>query len=203
MTGFVISGIALFAFLHRAGFLLRSGNDLDKGILNVCHADQTLFTSGGKQGCLIQQVCKIRTGEACGGTRHLAQIDVRFQRFVACMNLQNIFTSPQIRYIDRDLTVKTSRTKERRIQNIRTVGCSHDNDAIVRAETVHFDKQLVQRLFTFIVTAAKTCASVSAYRIDFINEDDGSGGFPCGFKQITDTGRTDTDIHFHKVGAGD
>ncbi len=37
-------------------------------------------------------------------------------------------------------------------------------------KSIHFNKQLVKRLFTLIMTAAKTCATLTTYCINFINE---------------------------------
>ena len=42
------------------------------------------------------------------------------------------------------------------------------NDTLVRTEAVHFDKQLVQRLLTLVMTAAETGSALAADRVNLI-----------------------------------
>ena len=60
------------------------------------------------------------------------------------------------------LPVETARAQKRRVKDIRAVRCRNDDNAFVNAETVHFHKQLVQRLFALIMPAAKARAAASA-----------------------------------------
>ena len=71
------------------------------------------------------------------------------------------------------------------------------------AEAVHFDEQLVESLFLFVVTAAETCTAASADCIYFIYENDSRRCFSCRIEKVAHTGSTDADIHFHKVGTRD
>ena len=88
------------------------------------------------------------------------------------MNFQDFFPSAHIRSADTDLTVKASRTHDRRIQNIHTVGCCHDDDALVVTEAVHLDEHLVQSLFSLIVAASHTGSAASGHGIDLVDEDE-------------------------------
>ena len=88
------------------------------------------------------------------------------------------------------------------IQNIRTVRCRNHDDAFVDTEAVHLNQQLIQRLFSFIVAAAHTGATLPPYRINFINEND-TGSILFGLvEQITHTGCADAHKHLHKVRTG-
>ena len=69
------------------------------------------------------------------------------------MNLQDLFPSLQIRQFHRDSPVKTSRTKLCRIQGIRTVGCCQNDNTYGSIKSVHLSQQLVQSLFSLIITA--------------------------------------------------
>src|SRR5699024_11949417 len=71
--------------------------------------------------------------------------------------------------INRNLSIKTTRTKEGRIQNIWAVSCGNHNDAFIPINTVHFNKQLVQGLFTFIMSATKSSATLTSNSINPIN----------------------------------
>src|SRR5258708_29706644 len=54
------------------------------------------------------------------------------------------------------LAVETAGAQQRRIQDVGTVGCSHDDNAEVGLEAVHLDQHLVQGLFTLIVATARS-----------------------------------------------
>ena len=59
------------------------------------------------------------------------------------MNLKNFFTACHIRSSDYNLSVKTSRTHDRRIKNIHTVGCCHHDNSLINTKSIHLNKHLV------------------------------------------------------------
>ncbi|MNM58803.1 hypothetical protein D3C81_700440 [compost metagenome] len=113
------------------------------------------------------------------------------------------FASFHIRTVNRNLTVKTSWTKQRRVKNICTVCSCYDNNTFVAAKTIHFYEQLVERLFTFVMATAKSGATLTTYSINLIDKDDTWCIFLRIFEQIPYTGSTNTDEHFYEVGTGD
>ena len=119
------------------------------------------------------------------------------------MHLEDFLTAFDIRQADIHLAVKPAGAQQRFVQDIGAVGGRHDNNAVVRVETVHLDKQLVQRLFTLVMPAAKAGAALATDRVDLINEDDAGHRLFGLFKQITHAGCADADIHFNKIGARD
>ena len=86
------------------------------------------------------------------------------------MDLQDGLSSLDVRVSDRDLTVETAGTQERRVEDVGTVGGGDHDDAEVRGKSVHLDQQLVEGLLTLIVAAAETRASLTSYSVDFIYE---------------------------------
>ncbi len=48
----------------------------------------------------------------------------------------------------------------------------HDDNALIRAKTIHLDKHLVQCLLTLVVSAAHSCATASGYCINLIDKYD-------------------------------
>ena len=120
---------------------------------------------------------------------------------MAC-TLKNLFSSLNVRAAYRHLTVKTSRTKDRRIQNIHSVGSCHNNNALINPETIHLYKELVQSLLSFIMAAAHAGSSLSGNCIDLINKDDTWSMFLAFFKKVSYSGCTYTNKHFHKVRTG-
>ena len=118
------------------------------------------------------------------------------------MDFEDFFSACHIRSSYDHIPVETSRTQDRRIQNIFPVCRRHNDNALVDAESVHLDKQLVQRLLTLVMTAAQTTASSSRHSVDLIDKDD-TRCVPFGvLKQISYTGSADTDKHLHEIRTG-
>ena len=118
------------------------------------------------------------------------------------MDHKDLFSALDIRASHTDFTVKSSRTEDRRIQNIHTVGRCHYDDSFIYSKTIHLYKKLVQRLLSLIVAAAHTGSSLTGYRIDLINKDDARCMTLALFKKISYTGSTDTNKHLHEIGSG-
>ena len=119
------------------------------------------------------------------------------------MHLEDRFASLDVRRTDIDLTVKAARTQQRVVQNVLTVGRGDDDNALVRAEAVHLNQQLVERLLTLVVSAAEACAALAADRVDLIDEHDRRCVLLCLLKQVAHAGCTYADIQLNEVRAGD
>ena len=98
------------------------------------------------------------------------------------------------------LTVEPSRTQQRGVENVRTVGRRHDDNPFVGLEAVHLDEDLVEGLFAFVVTAAEPRASAPPHRVDFIDEDDAGLILFGEVEQVAHARRADADVHFHEIG---
>ena len=119
------------------------------------------------------------------------------------MHLEDLLTTTNIRQSHHHLAIKTTRTQQSRIQHIRTVGGSNHNDCLMAFKAIHLNQHLVQRLLPLIVTTAKTCATLTPYCINFINEDDTGCRLLGLFKHVAHAGGTDTDKHLDKIGTRD
>ena len=199
MSGFVEGNRFAFFFADDAITFGRSCNDAIFSFINVRSIDFFFIATSGKQSCFIQQVGKVGPDKSRGLLGNDFQIDILGQRLVLRMHLENCFAPFNVRTANQNLAVKTSGTKQSRIQNIRTVRGSHDDNAFVAFKTVHFDQQLIQSLFTFIMSAAHAVSAPTTNGIDFIDENDWRGVLLGIFKKITDTAGTDTDKHFNEV----
>ena len=118
------------------------------------------------------------------------------------MNLKNLLTSSDIRSANCHTAVETTRTQNRRIQNIHTVRGCHYNDSFIDTETIHLNQHLVQCLLSLVVTAAKTGSSLSCHCIYLINKYD-TGCVLLSFrKHIPHTGCSDSDKHLDEIRTG-
>ena len=88
------------------------------------------------------------------------------------MYLEDGFTLLDIGQFDVNLTVETAGTQQGAVEDIGSVGGSHHYDTVVGPETVHFGKQLVKRVFTFIVGVAQSAMTASATNgVNLIDKD--------------------------------
>ena len=77
------------------------------------------------------------------------------------MNAQNRFTTDHIRIIDRDPAIETTGAEQRRVEHVRAIRCRQNDDALILRKAVHFNQQLVQRLFAFVMAAAQARAALT------------------------------------------
>ena len=115
------------------------------------------------------------------------------------MNSEDSLSSLGVGISDSDLSVKASRSEKRRIKDIGTVCCGNDYNALIFFKSIHLNKKLVESLLSFIVTAAHSCASVTAYCIDLVYKDYGRRLFFRLVKKVSDSRSADTDIHLDKI----
>ena len=203
VSGFVIGGQAFRPVAHLAALLLRAHLDLEDGLVDVLHRDEAVLAAYGQQGRLVHQVFQVSAREARCALGNRVEVDIVAQLLVARMDFQDGFAPADVRQAHIDLAVKAAGTQQRVIQNVGTVGCRHDDDALVVAEAVHLHQQLVERLFALVVAAAETAAALSADGVDLVDKDDGRGHLLGLVKQVADTACTDADVQLDKVRAGD
>ena len=187
---------------HPALFL-GACNDLDHGFLQILHTDEGTSQLCGTKGSFIQKILEIGAGEACGLLGDGIEIHVVGQRLIPGVYPKNGGTALGIRGTHIDLPVKAAGTQQSGVQNVYPVGSGHDDHALAALKAVHFHQQLVQGLLPLIVTAAKTGATLTAYRINLIDENDGRSLLFGLLKQVTDTACANAHIELYKIRTGD
>jgi len=114
------------------------------------------------------------------------------------VHLQNGFAPLEVRSVEHHTAVKATWAEQGRVEDIRAVGGSDDNHVRVSAETIHLYQELVEGLFAFVMTAAKTCPAVATYRVDFINKDDTRRMLFRLAEKVTHAAGADANEHLHK-----
>ena len=117
------------------------------------------------------------------------------------MDLQYLFSSLYVRYVDVYLSVKSARTHKSRVEYVGSVCRRHNYNAFVLFKAVHLHKQLVEGLFSLVVSAAETRASLSAHGVYLVNEYDTRHILLCLIKEVSHSRRTGTYKHLYKVTA--
>ena len=74
---------------------------------------------------------------------------------------------------------------------------------VEESEAVHFDQQLVQRLFTLVVAAAQAHSTAAADGVDLVDKDDARAAPPGLLEQVAHATGADADEHLDELGARD
>ena len=119
------------------------------------------------------------------------------------MHPQNLLASLDVRAVNRYLAVKATRTQQRRVKDVGTVGCRNQDDGGVVLKAIHLDKHLVERLLALVVASAYARAALTTNRVNLVDEDDGRGSLFGLLEQVAHAAGTHANEHLDKVGAAD
>mmetsp|Transcript_32035 Transcript_32035/g.59641 ORF Transcript_32035/g.59641 Transcript_32035/m.59641 type:complete len:249 (+) Transcript_32035:866-1612(+) len=170
---------------------------IDVGVFN-----DRLVGPGGVDGSLVHESLKGGTRESRRTTSNRLQVNTFSKRLSTSVHLQDGNAALEIRETDLDAAIETARTEESRVKNVGTVGGSENNDSGVTLETVHLGEDLVQSLFTLVVTSGNTGTTLTTNRINLINEDDARGVLLRHVEEITDAGSSDTNEKLNELRTG-
>jgi len=100
---------------------------------------------------------------------------------------RNLLATAHVGQRHHHLAIEATRTQQRRIEHVGAIGRRDDDDAFVAFEAVHLDQQLVESLLAFVMTAAQARATMTADRVDFVDEDDAGRVFLGLLEHVTHT----------------
>src|SRR6516164_3111753 len=173
--------------------------DLVLGVLEVRHLDELLVLSRGEEGGLVDEVREVGPRKAGSAPRQHLQLDVRRQRNPAGVDPEDLLPTLDVGPRHHDLAVEAAWPEQRRVQHVRPVRRSDQDDAVVRLEAIQPHGELVQRLPAPGMPAAETGAPSAADRVDLVHEDDTGGVLLALRKQVADSGGADADGHLDEV----
>mmetsp|Transcript_3657 Transcript_3657/g.4370 ORF Transcript_3657/g.4370 Transcript_3657/m.4370 type:complete len:502 (-) Transcript_3657:409-1914(-) len=178
--------------------LFKTNHDTVNGSINLFPSNGRLLGTSGGNGGFVHEVLKLSSRETGSTTRDGFKIDIGFKRLTTGVDTKDTGTALEIRKVDSDLTIETSRTEKSLIKNVDTVSGGNGDNSGVSIETIHLNKDLVDSLFTFIVTTGETSTTLTTDGINLINEDN-TGSILLGLSEdITDTGGTHTNEHLYE-----
>src|SRR5438874_8117066 len=119
------------------------------------------------------------------------------------MDPQNFLAPFHVGKIDGDLAIETAWAKQGRIENIRPVSGSDDNDAFLGIESIHLDEQGIQGLFALIVAASDAMAAMTTDRVNFVDENNAGRRFLALLKHVANPAGADADKHLDEIGTAD
>mmetsp|Transcript_2465 Transcript_2465/g.5107 ORF Transcript_2465/g.5107 Transcript_2465/m.5107 type:complete len:348 (+) Transcript_2465:713-1756(+) len=198
MAGFMVGNQFLLLQLRIASFLLKSHHDTVNSSINFFPSNSGLGLAGSSDGSFIHQVLKLGTRESRSTAGDGFKINIRFKGLATRVNTQDTSAALEVWQVNSHLTIKTSRSEERLIKDINSVsGCNCD-DSWVSIKTIHLNQNLIDSLFTFIISTGISSTTLATNSIDLINENNTGSILPGLSKDITDARSTDTHKHFNK-----
>lgn len=174
MASLMISNLGPFLLGHKHVPLLNAAHHSVSCRLEVLHGHKLPLTSGGNQRSFIAKIRQVGSREsgAQSGKRSGVFLDTLLQGQFLQVQFHDLFSGLDVRKTDRNLSVKSTRSQEGRIEDISAVGSSEDNDSFICLEAVHFDEELVEGVFSFVVGAESLVGSASTHCVDFVDPDD-------------------------------
>ena len=199
MTAFVVRDSLLRMLVHNETLALGTSHNALHGLGNLGLRDNLLVAASRQQRAFVHKVRKVGARKARRERCHALQVHVRTQRLVLGVHFQNALAALYVGRVHHNLAVETTRAQQRGVQNIHAVRSSNKHHSIILVKAVHLNKQLIQRLFAFIVAAAYARTALTTNGIDLINEDNGRTCLFGLVEQVAHTGSTHAHEHFHKV----
>ncbi|KAI6766385.1 hypothetical protein HG531_011607, partial [Fusarium graminearum] len=156
------------------------------------------------QSSLVNDIGNVGTREARSESRQTTnKVFLVFVGYnLVQVDLEDLLTTLHCRSIDEDVSIESSRSHQSLVQHIRSVSTSKDDHLFSSVEAIHFRKNLVQRRFTFVVTAKTLAALLSRATngINLVDKDDARGVLTALGEQISYTRRSNTDKHLNEFG---
>ncbi len=185
MSAFVESDGPFFSRADDLASSFQPAHNTVDCIQKILLLDGCFVFSGGDQGSFVAYIGNVCPGKSRCLFGQEFQLKTFFQLQTFGMYLKNLQAFFHFGKIHMYLPVKPSCPHQGLVKNIGPVRCSQDDHTAIGAESIHLCKQLVQRVFAFIVRS-ESCilAPGTTYGIDFVNEHDTGSFFLCLPEQV-------------------
>ncbi len=131
MPCFMVCGVSFFFITDDHALALGPHHDLVFRLFEIRVFKTFLVVTRGKKRCLINEILEVRAGKSRGSAGNHREIHIIGNRHLFGMDLEYAFPTLYVRHRHQNLSVKASRTEERRVQNIRTVGGGNQYNPLV------------------------------------------------------------------------
>src|SRR6266404_1345779 len=142
------------------------------GQLEIMHGHNFFVVARRVERGFVHQVSEIGAGKSRRAARDDADVDIFTERNLARVNLQDALASTNVRTRNYDTPIKSSGSKQGRIQNVRPIRRSDQDHAVVRFKPVHLYQQLIQGLLALVMSSAEARAAMATNSVNLVNEDD-------------------------------
>ena len=178
----------------------RAELDLLERIGQIALMHDVLLATRGQERGLVDEVREVGAGHAGRRRGQPLQIDIRCQRNLPRVDLQDLDAALVVGRVDDDLPVEPSGSQQRRVEDVRPVGGGQHHHALVAGKAVHLGEDLIERLFALVVTSERPRAAArAADRVDFVDEDDRRRDLSRLRKELADATGPDADDHLDEL----
>src|ERR1041385_1044873 len=116
MPGLMIGNTTFFFFAEPPALAFGTGDHFFNGLFKILLMDFGMMPTRAKQRGLINRVGEIRSGETRCSLGDTTQIDVPSQRLASDVNLKDRNPSIDVRRVDHDLPIESTRSQQGPIQ---------------------------------------------------------------------------------------
>ena len=95
------------------------------------------------------------------------------------------------------MAIKSSRTQERLVQDIDTVGRSEHDHCLVPIKTIQFHQQLIERLISLVVTGYPH-RTLATHSVNFVDKNNAGRGLARLVEKVAHPARTHPNKHLDK-----
>src|SRR5450755_1541766 len=203
VSNLVIRDDRLLSVGNQAALALGTRHDAQNGLIELRLADHALPIARRQQRGLVQQAGKVSAGETSGLAGQVVQFYILGERLILGMHLQNLQATTDVGLVQHDAAIETTRTQQRLIEHIGTIGRGYDHDVRLLIKTIHLDEELVQRLLALVIAARTGIATLATNGVNLINEENAGGVLFRFLEQVAHAGSAYAHKHLHKLGATD
>ncbi len=197
----VIGGEELLLLGHHQRLALGAHHHLVFGVFELDLRDHALVAPRCHQRRLVDEVHEIGAGKAGRAAGDGLEVDIRRQRNLAHVNLEDLLAADHVGIGHDHLAVEAAGPQQRRVEHVGPVGRGDQDDALVRLEAVHLDQKLIERLLALVIAAAEAGAAVATDRVDLVDEDDAGRVLLRLLEHVAHARGADADEHLDEVRA--
>ena len=155
VSGLVVGGDLLLFVRDDQRLALDAHQDLVFGDLEVVLHHRLAVLARREQRRFVDEVREIGSREPRCGAGQDREVDVRGQRNLPRVDLQDLLAAAHVGASDDHLPVESAGAQEGGVEHVGAVGRGDQDHAVVGLEAVHLDEELIERLLALVVAAAQ------------------------------------------------
>ncbi len=185
--------------IHDSLFFLKPCGDPLNAFVEVLHLNGVTPAASREQCRFVNEIGKFCPAKAWADRCYLLDFHVWIELNTFNMNFEYCCATHHIGAVNEHMSVESSRTHQGLVKSFGAVRRSHHNDSAVGAETIHFDEESIECLFTFVVSPNRIAAASFSQRVEFVNENNARRFGFCLLKHIPDACGTDANKHLNEI----
>ena len=115
------------------------------------------------------------------------------------MYFQDPLATLNVGPVQDDTPIKTARTQQCRIRDVRPVRCSNDDYVCVSSKAIHLDQDLVEGLLSLIMRTTQSRTAMASHGVDLVHKDDARRIAFGLFEEIPNPSRADSHEHLYEL----